>query len=229
MASHGCFAHFAGSGGPHRSVGSDRIPQMEIGPMSAKFLPAIVAGLLLGTTALASAQTLVYPQYGYTPYGYIPVYPPAVTFEFGVAPRAYYAPGYYNYCYLSARRAPSNSISSESQTVRAWLKCIKGGSAALFLLPFVQCNSAERNSPPNGNSALRQTGTNNLLQSSYAERGHPASRPPTPFVVKPRPTSGAFSCRLAPQRRFEVGTIGERKDCVQAKQNDGVCACLNAC
>ena len=37
---------------------------MEIGPMSAKFLPAIVAGLLLGTTALASAQTLVYPQYG---------------------------------------------------------------------------------------------------------------------------------------------------------------------
>ena len=70
---------------------------MEIGPMSAKFLPAIVAGLLLGTTALASAQTLVYPQYGYTPYGYIPVYPPAVSFEFGVAPRAYYAPGYYNY------------------------------------------------------------------------------------------------------------------------------------
>jgi len=65
--------------------------------MSAKFLPAIVAGLLLGTTALASAQTLVYPQYGYTPYGYIPVYPPAVTFEFGVAPRAYYAPGYSNY------------------------------------------------------------------------------------------------------------------------------------
>jgi hypothetical protein len=37
--------------------------------MSAKFLPAIVAGLLLGTTALASAQTLVYPQYGYN-YGY---------------------------------------------------------------------------------------------------------------------------------------------------------------
>jgi len=34
---------------------------MEIGTMSAKFLPAIVAGLLLGTTALASAQTLVYP------------------------------------------------------------------------------------------------------------------------------------------------------------------------
>ena len=99
MASHGCFAHFAGNGGPHRSVGSDRIPQMEIGTMSAKFLPAIVAGLLLGTTALASAQTLVYPQYRYN-YGYngyTPVYPPAVTFGFGVAPGAYYAPGYYNY------------------------------------------------------------------------------------------------------------------------------------
>ena len=56
---------------------------MEIGTMSAKFLPAIVAGLLLGTTALASAQTLVYPQYGYN-YGYngyTPVYPPAVTLD----------------------------------------------------------------------------------------------------------------------------------------------------
>ena len=55
---------------------------MEIGTMSAKFLPAIVAGLLLGTTALASAQTLVYPQYRYN-YGYngyTSVYPPTVTF-----------------------------------------------------------------------------------------------------------------------------------------------------
>jgi hypothetical protein len=68
---------------------------MEIGTMSAKFLPAIVAGLLLGTTALASAQTLVYPQYRYN-YGYngyTPVYPPTVTFGFGVVPGAYYAPG----------------------------------------------------------------------------------------------------------------------------------------
>ena len=66
--------------------------------MIAKFLPAMVAGLLLGTTALASAQTLVYPQYGYNYryYGYTPVYPPAVTFGFGVAPGAYYAPAYYN-------------------------------------------------------------------------------------------------------------------------------------
>jgi hypothetical protein len=57
---------------------------MEIGTMSAKFLPAIVAGLLLGTTALASAQTLLYPQYRYN-YGYngyTPVYPPTVTFGF---------------------------------------------------------------------------------------------------------------------------------------------------
>jgi hypothetical protein len=72
---------------------------MEIGTMSAKFLPAIVAGLLLGTTALASAQTLVYPQYRYN-YGYngfTPVYPPTVSFGFGVVPGAYYAPGYYNY------------------------------------------------------------------------------------------------------------------------------------
>ena len=30
MASHGCFAHFAGNGGPHRSVGSDRIPQHQL-------------------------------------------------------------------------------------------------------------------------------------------------------------------------------------------------------
>ena len=51
--------------------------------MSAELFPAIVAGLLLGTTALASAQTLVYPQYRYN-YGYngyTPVYPPTVTFE----------------------------------------------------------------------------------------------------------------------------------------------------
>jgi hypothetical protein len=37
---------------------------MEIDTMSAKILPAIVVGLLLGTTALASAQP--------TPYGYGP-------------------------------------------------------------------------------------------------------------------------------------------------------------
>jgi hypothetical protein len=38
---------------------------MEIETMSAKILPAIVAGLLLGTTSLTSAQALVVPQYGY--------------------------------------------------------------------------------------------------------------------------------------------------------------------
>jgi hypothetical protein len=37
--------------------------------MSAKILPAIVVGLLLGTTALASAQTRNYQQ---NPYGYGP-------------------------------------------------------------------------------------------------------------------------------------------------------------
>jgi hypothetical protein len=58
--------------------------------MSAKFLPVIVAGSLLGTTALASAQPLVYPQYGYnySYYGYAPAYPPAVTFGYGVGPGA---------------------------------------------------------------------------------------------------------------------------------------------
>src|ERR1700732_178769 len=40
---------------------------MEIETMSAKILPAIVVGLLLATTALASAQTRNYQQ---GPYGY---------------------------------------------------------------------------------------------------------------------------------------------------------------
>jgi hypothetical protein len=40
---------------------------METETMSAKILPAIVVGLLLGTTALASAQTRNYQQ---GPYGY---------------------------------------------------------------------------------------------------------------------------------------------------------------
>jgi hypothetical protein len=39
---------------------------MEIETMSAKILPALVAGLLLGTTVLASAQTRNYRQ---DPYG----------------------------------------------------------------------------------------------------------------------------------------------------------------
>jgi hypothetical protein len=75
---------------------------MEIETMSAKILPAIAAGLLLGTTSLTSAQALVVPQYGYN-YSYYaaPVYPPEVTFGFGAAPGyvapGYYAPGYYGY------------------------------------------------------------------------------------------------------------------------------------
>lgn len=73
--------------------------------MSVKILPAIVAGLLLGATDLASAQALVLPQYGYNytyygvgpAYGIAPAYPPAITFGFGVGPGVYYAPTYYNY------------------------------------------------------------------------------------------------------------------------------------
>jgi hypothetical protein len=67
--------------------------------MSAKILPALAAGLLLGTTALASAQALVLPQYGYNyaVYGFTPAYPPAVTFGYGVGPGVYYAPTYYSY------------------------------------------------------------------------------------------------------------------------------------
>jgi hypothetical protein len=43
---------------------------MEI-EMSAKLLPALVVGLLLGTTALASAQMRTIDQYGgYAPYYY---------------------------------------------------------------------------------------------------------------------------------------------------------------
>jgi hypothetical protein len=77
--------------------------------MSARILPAIVAGLLLGTTTLASAQALVLPQYGYTYgyYGYAPVYPPAVTLGLGAVPGVYYAPGYYTYSYAPGYVAPA--------------------------------------------------------------------------------------------------------------------------
>jgi hypothetical protein len=78
-------------------LGSATRKTTEIGTISAKVLPALVAGLLIGTTAMASAQALVLPQYGY-PYGYYGyAYPPAVTLGFGVGPGVYYAPGYYNY------------------------------------------------------------------------------------------------------------------------------------
>ena len=63
--------------------------------MSAKTIPALVIALLLGTTALASAQTLVLPSYGYTyGYAYVPAYPPAVPYvapQYAITPR-YYAP-----------------------------------------------------------------------------------------------------------------------------------------
>jgi len=53
--------------------------------MSVKNLPILVAAILLGTTALASAQALVFSPYAYTytyTYGYFayaPTYAPAVT------------------------------------------------------------------------------------------------------------------------------------------------------
>jgi hypothetical protein len=67
--------------------------------MSAKLLPAaLVAAVLLGTTALASAQVAYAPYgYNYNYYGYVPAHPPAVTLGPGVGPGIYYAPGYYNY------------------------------------------------------------------------------------------------------------------------------------
>ena len=66
--------------------------------MSAKILAVLVAVLLLGTTALASAQVVYAPYgYNYNYYGYVPAYPPALTLGPGVGPGIYYAPGYYNY------------------------------------------------------------------------------------------------------------------------------------
>jgi hypothetical protein len=70
----------------------------EIGTMSAKILPVLVAASLLGTTALASAQVAYAPYgYNYNYYGYVPAYPPAVALGPGVGPGIYYAPGYYSY------------------------------------------------------------------------------------------------------------------------------------
>jgi hypothetical protein len=78
----------------------------EIGTMSAKILPALVVGLLLGTTGLASAQALVAPYYGY--YTYAPAYSPVIPLGIG-APGVYYTPGYYNYApaYAAPGYAPA--------------------------------------------------------------------------------------------------------------------------
>jgi hypothetical protein len=95
-----CVAPAGASGGTAthtaRCLGiTPTVPQRktEIGTMSAKILAVLVAVLLLGTTALASAQ-LAYAPYGYN---YVPAYPPALTLGPGVGPGIYYAPGYYNY------------------------------------------------------------------------------------------------------------------------------------
>jgi hypothetical protein len=66
--------------------------------MSAKIVPALVAGLLLGTTALASAQVGYAPyEYNYNYHGHVPAYPPAAALGLSVGPGFYYAPGYYGY------------------------------------------------------------------------------------------------------------------------------------
>jgi hypothetical protein len=66
--------------------------------MSAKILPSLVAALLLGMTASASAQVAYAPYgYNYNYYGYVPAYPPAVALGPVVGPGIYYAPEYYGY------------------------------------------------------------------------------------------------------------------------------------
>jgi hypothetical protein len=61
----------------------------EIETMSGKLLPALIGGLLLGTTALASAQTLApAPTKTFQPELLMPV------IERGVPPAYYYAPYY---------------------------------------------------------------------------------------------------------------------------------------
>jgi hypothetical protein len=91
----------AADGGPDRKpLNSKRCKRLEKTKMSAKSIPALVIALLLGTTALASAQTLVLPSYGYTyGYAYVPAYPPAgpyVAPQYAITPQ-YYAPGYSGY------------------------------------------------------------------------------------------------------------------------------------
>jgi hypothetical protein len=65
--------------------------------MSVKIVAALAGAVLLGSTALASAQQEAVPQDRYWgDNGYYGLGPPPVPFQFGVAPYAYY-PGYYNY------------------------------------------------------------------------------------------------------------------------------------
>jgi hypothetical protein len=66
--------------------------------MSGKIITAVAAAILLGSTAIASAQTPASPlPHHYWGNGYYDYYTgPAVTFGFGVGP-GYYSPGYYDY------------------------------------------------------------------------------------------------------------------------------------
>lgn len=62
--------------------------------MSGKIIPAVTAAILLGSTALASAQAIMVAPQPYDSYYGVPV----ITFGFGVMP-AYsgYGPVYYGY------------------------------------------------------------------------------------------------------------------------------------
>lgn len=67
--------------------------------MSGKIIAVAAAAILLGSTALASAQTRAYPQdryWGNYDY-YGQAWAPPATFGYGVAPYGYYAPRYYDY------------------------------------------------------------------------------------------------------------------------------------
>jgi hypothetical protein len=69
--------------------------------MSTKTLMFATAAILLGSTALASAQTSANPRYwgdsrNWNGYGYNYYGGPGVTLGFGAGP-GYYSPGYYDY------------------------------------------------------------------------------------------------------------------------------------
>jgi hypothetical protein len=71
--------------------------------MSGKIITAAAVAILIGSTALASAQTRAQPRY----WGGGDYYGPGVTFGFGVGPGYYdYAPGYYAPGYAPRYYAP---------------------------------------------------------------------------------------------------------------------------
>lgn len=68
--------------------------------MSVKIITALAAAVLIGSTAMASAQTRAFPRDNYWNDGF---YGPSVNFGIGVSPHGPgyydYAPGYYGYGY----------------------------------------------------------------------------------------------------------------------------------